>query len=69
MNPVNYFYVQWGFNELATSSAAASANGLATKAAPAITNANFSSLVTGGGHDYDNCTIGLYNFVRIAFPY
>jgi len=69
MYPVNYFYVQSGSNELATSSAAASANGLATKAAPTITTANFNYLVTGGGHDYDNCTIGLYNFVRIAFPY
>ena len=69
MYPVNYFYIQAGSNELATSSAAASANGLTTKAAPTITSANFTYLVTGGGHDYDNCTIGLYNFVRIAFPY
>jgi enterochelin esterase-like enzyme len=67
--PVNYFYIQTGSNELATSSAAASANGLTTKAAPSITSANFTYLVTGGGHDYDNDTIGLYNFVRIAFPY
>jgi hypothetical protein len=67
--PVNYFYIQAGSNELATSSAAASANGLTTKAAPTITSANFTYLVTGGGHDYDNDTIGLYNFVRIAFPY
>ena len=67
--PVNYFYIQSGSNELATSSAAASANGLTTKAAPTITSANFNYLVTGGGHDYDNDTIGLYNFVRIAFPY
>jgi enterochelin esterase-like enzyme len=67
--PVNYFYVQSGSNELATSSAAASANGLTTKAAPTITSANFTYLVTGGGHDYDNDTIGMYNFVRIAFPY
>ena len=21
--------------------------------------------MTGGGHDYDNCTIGLYNFVEL----
>ena len=67
--PVNYFYIQSGSNELATSSAAASANGLTTKAAPTITSANFTYLVTNGGHDYDNDTIGLYNFVRIAFPY
>jgi enterochelin esterase-like enzyme len=67
--PVNYFYIQTGSNELATSSAAASANGLTTKAAPTITSANFTYLVTNGGHDYDNDTIGLYNFVRIAFPY
>jgi len=67
--PVNYFYIQAGANELATGSAAASANGLTTKAAPTITSANFSYLVTNGGHDYDNDTIGLYNFVRIAFPY
>ena len=39
--PVNYFYIQWGSNELATSSAAASANGLATKAAPTITIGEF----------------------------
>ena len=69
MYPVNYFYIHSGSNELATSSAAASANGLTTKAAPTITSANFTYLVTGGGHDYDNCTIGLYNIVRIAFPY
>ena len=69
MYPVNYFYIQSGSNELATSSAAASANGLTTKAAPTITSANSNYLVTGGGHDYDNDTIGLYNFVRIAFPY
>ena len=69
MYPVNYFYIHAGSNELATSSAAASANGLTTKAAPTITSANFTYLVTGGGHDYDNCNIGLYNIVRIAFPY
>ena len=67
--PINYFYVHSGSNELATSSAKASADGLTTKAAPAITSANFTYLVTGGGHDYNNCTIGLYNIVRIAFPY
>lgn len=69
MYPVNYFYIHSGSNELATSSAAASANGLTMKAAPTITSANFTYLVTGGGHDYDNCNIGLYNIVRIAFPY
>ena len=69
MYPVNYFYIHAGSNELATSSAAASANGLTTKAAPTITSTNFTYLVTGGGHDYDNCNIGLYNIVRIAFPY
>ena len=56
MYPVNYFYIHSGSNELATSSAAASANGLTMKAAPTITSANFTYLVTGGGHDYDNCT-------------
>lgn len=68
-NRVNYFYIQTGANELATGSAAASAKDLTTKAAPAITSTNFTYLVTNGGHDYDNDTIGLYNFVRIAFPY
>jgi enterochelin esterase-like enzyme len=68
-NHVNYFYIQTGSNELATSSAAASAKDLTTKAAPTITSTNFTYLVTNGGHDYDNDTIGLYNFVRIAFPY
>ncbi len=68
-NRVNYFYIQAGSNELATGSAAASAKDLTTKAAPTITSANFTYLVTNGGHDYDNDTIGLYNFVRIAFPY
>ncbi len=69
MYPVNYFYLQSGANELATDSVKASADGLTTKAAPTITSANFTYLVTDGGHDYDNCTIGLYNIVRIAFPY
>jgi enterochelin esterase-like enzyme len=68
-NRVNYFYIQAGSNELATGSAAASAKDLTTKAAPTITSTNFTYLVTNGGHDYDNDTIGLYNFVRIAFPY
>ena len=68
-NRVNYFYIQTGANELATGSAAASAKDLTTKAAPTITSTNFTYLVTNGGHDYDNNTIGLYNFVRIAFPY
>jgi enterochelin esterase-like enzyme len=65
--PVNYFYVHTGANELATSSAKASAEGLTTKASPTITPANFTFLTTGGGHDYDNCNIGLYNIVRVAF--
>jgi hypothetical protein len=46
--PVNYFYIQTGSNELATSSAAASANGLTTKAAPAsaaASNCSTSSTV------------------------
>ena len=68
-NRVNYFYIQTGSNELATGSAAASAKDLTTRAAPTITSTNFTYLVTNGGHDYDNDTIGLYNFVRIAFPY
>jgi hypothetical protein len=65
----NHFHIQTGSNELATGSAAASAKDLTTKAAPTITSTNFTYLVTNGGHDYDNDTIGLYNFVRIAFPY
>jgi len=67
--PINHFYIHSGSNELATGSAKASAEGLTTKAAPYIKSSNFTYLVTGGGHDYDNCNIGLYNIVRIAFPY
>ena len=46
-----------------------SADGLTMKASPYVTSANFTYLVTGGGHDYNNSNIGLYNILRIAFPY
>jgi CubicO group peptidase (beta-lactamase class C family) len=35
--------------------------------APAITSENFTTHVIGGAHDYPTVTVGLYNFLRIAF--
>jgi hypothetical protein len=64
--PINYFYIHTGANELATGSAKASADGLTMKS-PYITSANFTFLITNGGHDYNNSNIGLYNILRVAF--
>lgn len=73
-NPVYYFYISVGKSDsTAGSSAAASANGLATKG-PSITPANFSFQnniggqgVPSGNHDYPTAEVGLYNFLRMAF--
>lgn len=35
--------------------------------APSLTSENFTAQVVNGMHDYPTTTIGLYNFLRIAF--
>jgi hypothetical protein len=66
--PVFYFYISVGKDDTtAGSSAMASANGLTAKG-PYITSENFSFQNNfSGGHVYPTATIGLYNFLRIAF--
>ncbi len=74
-NPLYYFYISVGNSDsTAGGSAAASANGLTTKG-PYITGANFSFQNNIGGtgiptgyHDYPTAEVGLYNFLRMAFP-
>lgn len=68
-NPLYYFYISVGQDDgTAGSSAAASANALATKG-PNITSANFSfQNNVPGGHVYPTAEVGLYNFIRMAFP-
>ncbi|MEO8214851.1 MAG: alpha/beta hydrolase-fold protein, partial [Myxococcales bacterium] len=68
MYPVNYLYIHAGTNELASGSAKGSADGLTMKS-PYITSANFTYLVTALNHEYNNSNVGLYNILRIAFPY
>lgn len=66
--PVCYFYIGVGKDDtMAGSSCAASANGLTSKT-PHITSENFAFQNDfSGGHVYPTATIGLYNFLRIAF--
>lgn len=66
--PLYYFYIGVGKDDgTAGSSSAASAKDLATKG-PYITSANFSFQNNiPGGHVYPTATVGLYNFVRMAF--
>jgi len=66
--PVYYFYISVGKDDTtAGTSAMSSANGLTSKT-PYITAENFSFQNNfGGGHVYPTATIGLYNFLRIAF--
>jgi enterochelin esterase-like enzyme len=68
MYPVHYFYISVGNSDgTAGGSAAAAANGLATKS-PSFTSANFSFQNNiPGGHTYPVAEVGLYNFLRMAF--
>lgn len=66
--PLYYLYISVGKSDgTAGGSAAAAANGLATKG-PSITAANFSFQNNiPGAHTYPVAEVGLYNFLRMAF--
>jgi enterochelin esterase-like enzyme len=65
--PLSYFYAMVGQSDsTAGGSADGSTNQLASKG-PYITSANFTYHKVPGGHVYPVVTIGLYNFLRIAF--
>lgn len=68
MYPLHYLYISVGKSDgTAGGSAAAAANGLATKG-PSITSANFSFQNNiPGAHTYPVAEVGLYNFLRMAF--
>jgi hypothetical protein len=67
-NPVYFFYMSVGTSDTtAGTSAMSSANGLTTMT-PYITSGNFAFQNNiPGGHVYPTATVGLYNFVRMAF--
>jgi hypothetical protein len=66
--PVNYFYAMAGNNDGFSTFDTVNAYG---KELPgdtsAITSANFTTHVISGAHDYPTASVGLYNFLRIAF--
>jgi len=66
--PLYYLYISVGKSDgTAGGSAAAAANGLATKG-PSITSTNFSfQNDIPGAHTYPVAEVGLYNFLRMAF--
>jgi len=66
--PVKHFYAMAGDND--SFGADGSVNEWEQQlpgAEPSLTSENFTAHVVSGQHDYPTTTIGLYNFLRIAF--
>ena len=66
--PINFFYNSHGASD-GTSQAShwGAVNGLKENS-PYLSDENFAYHTVPGGHDYPPAMIGLYNFLRIAFP-
>lgn len=66
--PIHFFYNSVGASDgTAMASHAAAVDGLTDKS-EYLTDENFAFHTVPGGHDYPQAMIGLYNFLRIAFP-
>jgi endo-1,4-beta-xylanase len=68
--PVSYFYAVVGDNDSTAGASFTSATQALTQKTDYLTSANFTAhKVPGGTHNYPTASVGLYNFLRIAFAY
>lgn len=66
--PVNHFYAMAGNGDSFNAFDTVNAYGQQLPgSAPGITSENLTTHVISGAHDYPTVTVGLYNFLRIAF--